>query len=63
MIFIAGNMPYMSEIAPLLIVTKLEEFDYAGAAAIATVMLAISFVVLLVINCVQALSRRRLGDA
>ena len=42
-IFIAGNMPFVSEIAPLLIVIKLEEFDYAGAAAIATVMLAISF--------------------
>ena len=49
-IFIAGNMPFVSEIAPLLIVIKLEEFDYAGAAAIATVMLAISFVTLLVIN-------------
>ena len=43
MIFIAGNMPYVSEIAPLLIVIRLEEFDYAGATAIATVMLAISF--------------------
>ena len=62
-IFIAGNMPFVSEIAPLLIVTKLEEFDYSGAAAIATVMLAISFVALLVINGVQAYSRWRFGDA
>ena len=49
-IFIAGNMPFVSEIAPLLIVIQLEEFDYAGATAIATIMLAISFVSLLVIN-------------
>lgn len=62
-IFIAGNMPFISEIAPLLIVSRLEEFDYAGASAIATVMLAISFAALLVINCVQAYSRWRLGDA
>jgi sulfate transport system permease protein len=62
-IFIAGNMPFVSEIAPLLIVTRLEEFDYAGAAAIATVMLAISFLVLLTINGLQAFSRRRLGHA
>jgi sulfate transport system permease protein len=62
-IFIAGNMPFVSEIAPLLIVTKLEEFDYPGAAAIATVMLAISFATLLVINGVQAFSRRRFGYA
>ncbi|MBS0224121.1 MAG: sulfate ABC transporter permease subunit CysT [Proteobacteria bacterium] len=62
-IFIAGNMPFKSEIAPLLIVAKLEEYDYAGASAIATVMLAISFAALLAINLLQALSRRRLGDA
>ncbi len=62
-IFIAGNMPFVSEIAPLLIVTKLEEFDYAGASAIATVMLAISFVTLLAINALQAFSRRRFGHA
>jgi sulfate transport system permease protein len=62
-IFIAGNMPFVSEIAPLLIVTKLEEFDYPGAAAIATVMLAISFATLLVINGVQAFSQRRFGRA
>ena len=62
-IFIAGNMPFVSEIAPLLIVIKLEEFDYAGAAAIATVMLAISFAALLAINGLQAFSRRRFGHA
>ena len=62
-IFIAGNMPFVSEIAPLLIVIKLEEFDYAGAAAIATVMLAISFLTLLAINGLQAFSRRRFGHA
>jgi sulfate/thiosulfate transport system permease protein len=62
-IFIAGNMPFVSEIAPLLIVTRLEEFDYAGAAAIATVMLAISFLSLLAINALQAFSRRRFGHA
>jgi sulfate transport system permease protein len=62
-IFIAGNMPFVSEIAPLLIVTKLEEFDYAGASAIATIMLAISFAVLLAINSIQAFSRRKFGDA
>ena len=54
-IFIAGNMPFKSEIAPLLIVIKLEEYDYAGAAAIAMVMLVISFAALLVINSIQAL--------
>jgi sulfate transport system permease protein len=62
-IFIAGNMPFKSEIAPLLIVAKLEEYDYAGACAIAAVMLAISFAALLAINLLQALSHRRLGDA
>ena len=60
-IFIAGNLPYMSEIAPLLIVIKLEEFDYAGATVIAAIMLVISFVMLLVINLIQAWSRRRYG--
>ncbi|MCA3254898.1 MAG: sulfate ABC transporter permease subunit CysT [Alphaproteobacteria bacterium] len=60
-IFIAGNMPFVSEIAPLLIVTQLEEYDYAGATAIATVMLCISFALLLVINLLQALARRRGG--
>ncbi|MDB5580887.1 MAG: cysT [Bradyrhizobium sp.] len=62
-IFIAGNIPFVSEIAPLLIVTRLEEFDYAGASAIAVVMLAISFVALLIINSIQALSRRRYDGA
>lgn len=60
-IFIAGNIPFVSEIAPLLIVIKLEEFDYVGATAIATIMLALSFVLLLVINLLQAWSRRRFG--
>ncbi|WP_269499381.1 sulfate ABC transporter permease subunit CysT [Castellaniella sp. S9] len=58
-IFIAGNMPMVSEIAPLLIVTKLEQYDYAGATAIAVVMLGISFVLLLAINLLQAWTRRR----
>jgi sulfate transport system permease protein len=57
-IFIAGNIPYVSEIAPLLITIKLEEFDYAGATAIGTVMLAASFLMLLVINLMQAWTRR-----
>lgn len=57
-IFIAGNMPMKSEIAPLLIVSKLEQFDYAGAAAIAVVMLAISFFMLLVLNLIQRWARR-----
>ncbi|MBB2961666.1 sulfate ABC transporter permease subunit CysT [Methylobacterium sp. R2-1] len=60
-IFIAGNLPYVSEIAPLLIVIKLSEFDYAGASAIAVIMLGISFVTLLAINLIQAWSRRRFG--
>tara|TARA_R110002124_G_scaffold63777_10_gene174639 strand:+ start:1856 stop:2707 length:852 start_codon:yes stop_codon:yes gene_type:complete len=58
-IFIAGNMPFESEIAPLLIVTQLEQYDYAGATAIAVVMLLISFAMLLFINLVQAWSRRK----
>jgi sulfate transport system permease protein len=61
-IFIAGNLPYVSEIAPLLIVIRLEEFDYEGAVAIAVAMLSISFAMLLVINLVQVWSRRRFGD-
>jgi sulfate transport system permease protein len=60
-IFIAGNMPMRTEIAPLLIVTKLEEYDYAGATAIAVVMLVISFVFLLAINALQRWSSRREG--
>ncbi|MBU6292653.1 MAG: sulfate ABC transporter permease subunit CysT [Burkholderiales bacterium] len=58
-IFIAGNMPMVSEITPLLIVTKLEQYDYRGATAIAVVMLAASFVMLLAINLLQAWMRRR----
>ena len=62
-IFIAGNLPMKTEIAPLLIVIRLEEFDYHGAVAIAIAMLAVSFVMLLAINLVQVLSRRRTGNA
>jgi len=58
-IFVAGNIPAVSEIAPLLIVTKLEEFDYAGAAAIGVVMLAASFVMLLALNGLQAWAAKR----
>ena len=58
-IFIAGNIPNLSEIAPLLIIIKLEEFDYAGATAVAAAMLIISFAILLFINSVQARARRR----
>jgi sulfate transport system permease protein len=61
-IFIAGNMPMISEITPLLIITKLEQYDYAGATAIAVVMLVAAFVLLLVINLLQAWSRKRLGS-
>jgi sulfate transport system permease protein len=60
-IFIAGNIPFVSEIAPLLIVMRLTEYNYPAATAIATIMLAISFVLLLIINLLQAWSRRRLG--
>jgi sulfate transport system permease protein len=59
-IFIAGNIPYVSEIAPLLIIVRLTEFDYAGATTVAAVMLAISFVLLLIINLLQAWTSRRL---
>ena len=58
-IFIAGNMPLRSEIAPLLIVIKLEQFDYAGAAAVGLAMLALSFTVLLLLNMLQGLLARR----
>jgi len=57
-IFIAGNMPMVSEITPLLIITKLEQYDYQGATAIATIMLLTSFAMLLVINVLQKWSRR-----
>ena len=60
-IFIAGNLPYISEIAPLLIVIRLEEYDYAAATAIATIMLALSFLMLLVINLIQSRTRKRYG--
>jgi sulfate transport system permease protein len=57
-IFIAGNMPMVSEITPLIIITKLEQYDYAGATAVAAVMLLVSFVLLLVINALQAWTAR-----
>ena len=60
-IFIAGNMPMVSEITPLIIISKLEQYDYAGATAVAVVMLLASFVLLLVINALQAWQRRRAG--
>ena len=60
-IFIAGNLPMVSEITPLIIITKLEQYDYAGATAVAVVMLVISFVLLLAINALQVWSARRGG--
>jgi sulfate transport system permease protein len=60
-IFIAGNLPKISEIAPLLIVIRLEEYNYPAATAIAAAMLALSFAMLLVINLLQTWSRRRYG--
>lgn len=59
-IFIAGNVPYRSEIAPLLIITQLEQYDYAGATAIAVVMLVLAFLILLAINLIQVWQRRRM---
>ena len=61
MIFIAGNVAYVSEIAPLVIVVKLEEYDYVGATGVAAIMLGVSFLMLLAINLLHAWSRRRLG--
>lgn len=61
-IFIAGNVPMVSEIAPLLIVIKLEQFDYAGAAVVATLMLLAAFALILSVNLLQARARRRFGD-
>ncbi|MCV9935114.1 sulfate ABC transporter permease subunit CysT [Boseaceae bacterium BT-24-1] len=61
-IFIAGNVPMVSEIAPLLIVIRLEQFDYAGAAVVATIMLLLSFALILLVNLIQASARRRFGD-
>lgn len=58
-IFIAGNMPMVSEIVPLIIITKLEQYDYAGATAIAVVMLVTSFILLLIINMLQKWSQTR----
>ena len=60
-IFIAGNLPFRSEIAPLLIVQQLEQFNYRGATAIAATMLAASFAVLVAINLVQAVERRKMA--
>ena len=60
-IFIAGNMPYKTEIAPLMIISRLEEYDYAGATTIAVVMLVLSFAILFLINLLQAWSSRRTG--
>jgi sulfate/thiosulfate transport system permease protein len=60
-VFISGNMPMRTEIAPLLIVTKLEQYDYAGATAIAIVMLGLSFALLLCINGLQTWARRRVA--
>jgi sulfate transport system permease protein len=62
-IFIAGNVPMVSEITPLLIITKLEQYDYAGATAIAVVMLVISFALLLLINLLQWWAGRRMAKA
>jgi sulfate transport system permease protein len=62
-IFIAGNLPMVSEITPLMIITKLEQYDYAGATAIAVVMLVASFVLLLIINGLQAWTAKRTGRA
>jgi len=62
-IFIAGNIPMVSEITPLLIITKLEQYDYAGAAALGVVMLVFSFVLLLIINLLQRWSRNRTSRA
>lgn len=60
-IFIAGNIPLVSEITPLIIITKLEQYDYPGATAIAAVMLVVSFVLLLVINILQTWTANRIG--
>ena len=57
-IFIAGNLPMVSEITPLIIITKLEQYDYAGATTVAAVMLIVSFILLLIINALQAWTAR-----
>jgi len=61
-VFISGNMPMRTEISPLLIITKLEQYDYAGATAIAGVMLLISFTLLLAVNALQGWSSRKLAN-
>jgi sulfate transport system permease protein len=61
-VFISGNMPMHTEISPLLIITKLEQYDYAGATAIALVMLMISFTLLLTVNALQGWSSRKLAN-
>lgn len=60
-IFIAGNQPFKTETAPLMIISRLEEYDYAGATTIAAVMLVLSFIILFVINLLQAWANRRTG--
>lgn len=60
-IFIAGNLPFVSEITPLIIITKLEQYDYQGATAVAAVMLVVSFILLLIINALQAWTARSSG--
>lgn len=60
-IFIAGNIPFVSEITPLMIITKLEQYDYRGATAVASVMLVVSFALLLIINVLQAWTSKRQG--
>ncbi len=62
-IFIAGNIPLVSEITPLIIITKLEQYDYVGATAVAVVMLMFSFLLLLLINALQAWSSRSIGGS
>jgi sulfate transport system permease protein len=62
-IFIAGNIPLVSEITPLMIITKLEQYDYRGATAIAAVMLVVSFVLLITINSLQAWTAKRTGKS
>ena len=61
-VFISGNLPMRTQISPYLILTKLEQFDYAGATAIAVVMLLMSFVLLLAINALQGWTTRRLSN-
>ena len=62
MIFIAGNIPFVSEIAPLIIFIRLEEFNYGEATAIAAAMLLMAFAVILFVNLIQAWQRRRFGS-